>query len=157
MTIDNIYCLDKKIDNIQTCTSDGGKVSIHSLALELACRGMAADVHQNLYMSDCENSCIQVFSNHLHSFGQDLEERSVTMVCVCVHGHYVYVTNIISHCASVFTTDGEHVSSFCQCGKKEGNFNLPFHIFIDNNSFGYVADLYNDRTQCFQVSSNIKA
>ena len=70
-------------------------------------------------------------------------------VCVCVHGHYAYATNIINHCASVFTTDGEHVSSFCQCGKKEGNFKLPFHIFIDNNSFGYVADLYNDRILCF--------
>ena len=68
---------------------------------------------------------------------------------LCLHGQYVYVTDTISHCVFVFTTNGEYITSFGRCGKKDGNFNFPSYIYVDNNNFVYVADLYNDRIQCF--------
>ena len=49
----------------------------------------------------------------------------------------------------VFTTDGEYVTSFGQKSQKEEDFYLPFRIGIDNNNFVYVADLFNNRIQCF--------
>ena len=117
----------------------------------MAVRGMAADVHQNLYMSDRNSSCIQVFSKErvfLRSFGHDQEELKCPCG-LCVHGQYVYLTDATSHCVFVFTSDGQYVTSFGQKGQKEGDFNLPFRICIDNNNFVYVADLFNNRIQCF--------
>ena len=117
----------------------------------MAVRGIAADAHQNLYMSDIRSSCIQVFSKDgvfLRSFSHVLEKLKHPRG-LCVHGQYVYVTDTNSHCVCVFTTDGEHVTSFGQKGQKEGDFNFPFRIYVDNNNFVYVADMYNDRIQCF--------
>ena len=113
--------------------------------------GIAADAHQNLYMSDRNKSCIKVFSKDgvfLRSFGHDQEELKYPYG-LCVQGQYVYVTDIASHCVFVFTTDGEHVTSFGQKGEKEGDFTVPCHIYVDNNNFVCVADTYNDRIQCF--------
>ena len=114
-------------------------------------RGIATDVHWNLYVSDHNSSCIQLFSKDgvpLHSFGHDQGELKCPY-SLCLHGQYVYVTDTISHCVFVFTTNGEYITSFGQCGKKDGNFNFPSYIYVDNNNFVYVADLYNDRIQCF--------
>ena len=112
--------------------------------------GIAADAHRNLYMSDISSSCIQVFSKGgvFGSFGQVLEKLKHPYG-LCVHGQYVYVTDITSYCVFVFTTDGEHVTSFGQKGHKEGDFNAPFRIYVDNNNFVYVADMHNHRIQCF--------
>ena len=59
-----------------------------------------------------------------------------------MHGQYVYVTDVTSHCVFVFTTDGEYVTSFGQ----EENIHNPYYIYVDSNSFIYVADFSNDRT-----------
>ena len=192
---DNIYCVDRLSDKILTCTSDGGNIRLHNVALEnnnigrcalaivnnrlhisekdhpgvvkvydkeltllstikhrnMVIRGIAADAHQNLYMSDISSSCVKVFSKDgvfLHSFGQVLEK--LKHPCgFCVHGQYVYVTDITSHCILMFTTDGEHVTSFGQKGQKKGDFNFPFCVYVDSNNFVHVGDVHNDRIQCF--------
>ena len=112
---------------------------------------ISVDIHQNLYVSDLNNSCVHVFTKdgvHLHSIGHDKEE--LKKPCgLCVHGQYVYVTDVTSHCVFVFTTDGEYVTSFGQEGQKEGDFDSPYYIYVDNNGFIYVSDFFNDRTQIF--------
>ena len=112
---------------------------------------MSFDIHQNLYVSDYDNSCVHVFTKddvHLRSIGHDKKE--LKRPCgLCVHGQYVYVTDFTSHCVFVFTTDGEHVTSFGQQGQKEGDFNYPYYIYVDSNGFVYVSDCYNHRIQCF--------
>ena len=112
---------------------------------------ISIDIHQNLYVSDFNNSCVHVFTNdgvHLRSIGHDKEELKKPWG-LCVHGQYVYVTDIDSHCVFVFTTDGEYVISFGQQGQKEGDFDWPFYIYVDNNGFVYVTDNNNARIQCF--------
>ena len=64
-------------------------------------------------------------------------------------GQYVYVVNSDSHSVSVFTTDGVYVSSFGQHGHKEGEFNTPFYLCVDQDGFIYVTDYSNSRVQCF--------
>ena len=109
---------------------------------------ISVDIHQNLYVSDYKN-CVQVFTKdgvHLRSIGHDKEELKEPWG-LCVHGQYVYVTDISSHCVFVFTTDGEYVTSFGQRGQKEGDFDSPYYIYVDG--FIYVSDSYNNRTQIF--------
>ena len=112
---------------------------------------ISVDIHQNLYVSDWKHSCVQVFTKdgvHLRSIGQDKEELKWPWG-LCVHGQYVYVTEISNHCVFVFTTDGKYVTSFGQKGQKEGEFDMPGYVCVDNNGFIYVVDRENFRIQCF--------
>ena len=114
-------------------------------------KDISVDIHQNLYVSDYNNSCVHVFTKdgvHLRSIGHDKEELKKPWG-FCVHGQYVYVTDIRSHCVFVFTADGEYVTSFGQKGQMEGDFNSPYYIHVDHNGFVYVAELLNNRIQCF--------
>ena len=114
-------------------------------------RDISVDIHQNLYVSDYNNSCVHVFTKdgvHLRSIGHD-KEKLKTPYGLCVHGQYVYVTDITIHCVFVFTTDGEYVTSFGRNGQKEGDFNHPYYIHVDQSGFVYVADYFNNRVQCF--------
>ena len=111
---------------------------------------ISVDIHHNLYVTDLNNSCVHVFTKdcvHLHSIDHDKEELKEPFG-LCVHGQYVYVTDDNSHCVFVFTTDGKYVASLGQEGQKEGDFYLPYYIYVDNNGFIYVTDFYN-RVQCF--------
>ena len=111
---------------------------------------ISVDIHQNIYVSDINHSCVHVFTKdgvHLRSIGHDKEELE-SPFGLCVHGQYVYVTDVTSHCVFVFTTDGEHVTSFGQQGQKEGDFNYPYYIYVDSNGFVYVSGFRNNRIQC---------
>ena len=115
-------------------------------------RDIFINIHQNLYVSDFGNSCVHVFSKfgvHLRSFGHDKKELQGPRG-LWVHGHYVYVTDI-SDCVFVFTTDGEYLTSFGQEGQKEGMFDSPSNICVDNKGVIYISDFYNNRIQCFKI------
>ena len=114
--------------------------------------GVCADNHGNLYVTDYAKSRIHVFSNDgvfLRLFGRDGNgvERLNSPHGVCVSVQYVYVANYSGHNVSVFTTAGDHVTTFGEQGSKEGSFVYPYHIFVDHCVF--VADLSNNRIQCF--------
>ncbi len=87
----------------------------------------------------------------LHSFGCDSNgvERLETPYGVCVSGCYVYVADFCGDCVSVFTTSGDYVTSFGQCGKDEGDLDGPYGVCVDKDGFVYVADCNNGRVQCF--------
>ena len=112
---------------------------------------ISADVHGNLYTIDYRNSCIQVFSADgvfLRTLGHDIDKLKSPWG-VCVSGQYVYVTDCNNDRVSVFTTDGVYITSFGQRGSKEGDFNNPYCLCIDKDSFIYVCDYSNNRIQCF--------
>ena len=113
---------------------------------------ISVDICQDLYVSDFKNSCVHVFTKdgvHRCSIdGHDKKELKWPFG-LCVHGQYMYVADANSHCVVVFTTDGEYVTSFGQKGQKEGDFDCPCYVYIDNNGFIYVSDFNNNRMQCF--------
>ena len=78
---------------------------------------------------------------HLHSIGHAKEELKEPNG-LCVHGQYMYVTDvaIYSHCVFVFTTEGEYVTSYGQDCEKEGDFEQPYCVYVDSNGFIYVTD-----------------
>ena len=115
----------------------------------MSVKDISVDIHQNLYVTDWNNSCVHVFTKdavHLRSIGHDKEELKQPSG-LCVHGQYVYVTDVNSHCVFVFTTDGKCVTSFGQKGQKAGDFSWPRYIYF-NYDF-YVTDYFNNRIQCF--------
>ena len=111
---------------------------------------MSSDKHGNLYVSVInKNPCIQVLSNRgevLHSFGR--KELS-SPYDVCVTDEYVYVVNCNKHNIEVYTTKGEHVTSFGQYGSDEGHFYNPRGVNVDKDGLLYVCDGANNRLQIF--------
>ena len=69
-------------------------------------------------------------------------------MCVCP-GQYVYVSNWDGHNISVFTTQGQYVTSFGQQGMGEGEFTHPLGMCVDRDGFMYVCDFSNRRVQVF--------
>lgn len=114
--------------------------------------GLAADEHCNLYVCDSGKSCVQVFSDHgefLHSFSSKESGKLKHPFGVCVFGQYVYVTDNINHNLTIFTIEGEYVTSFGREGEETGNFENPWDVCVDRNGFVYVCDLTNKRIQVF--------
>ena len=154
-------------DEVMVCNRDDG-VMVYTKELEYmrkigshgdgpgqfgAIWGVSSDEHGNLYVSDEVKSCVHVFSNgeFLHSFGcgEDGEKVLSLPRGVCVAGQYVYVVNYGKHCMSVFTTKGEHVTTFGQWGSANGDFTYPIGVCVDTDEFVYVCDYNNQRVQIF--------
>ena len=125
---------------------------------QIAGRGMgefynlSTDSHGNLYITDCDDSVITVFSvdgDLLRCFGCD--ENGVKKLSrpfgVCVAGQYVFVTDLGLCNVAVFTTEGEYITSFGHHGSKEGRFMHPCALSVDRHGFVYVAD--NNSVQVF--------
>ena len=108
---------------------------------------MSSDKHGNLYVSVVnKNPCIQVLSNRgevLHSF---VRKELSSPHGVCVTDEYVYVTNWNKHNIEVYTTKGEHVTSF---GQRGSHFNHPCGVNVDKDGLLYVCDANNNRLQIF--------
>ena len=110
--------------------------------------GVSSDEHGNLYVSDMDKSCVHVINNG--KFKKSLIGRDKKCPCgVCVAGQYVYVTDYGKHCVSVFTTKGEHVTTFGQKGSGDGDFNGPCGVYVDEDGFVYVCDCDNNKVQIF--------
>ena len=113
---------------------------------------ISSDSGGNLFISDMDHSCIRVLDKAgtlLRSFGCDTKsmKRLLQPRGVCVCGQYVYVSDWGSHSVIVFTTAGEYVTLFGQCGGSEGHFQFPHGICV--GPCVWVADSGNDRVQCF--------
>ena len=124
-------------DEVMVCDREGN-INIYSKELEYVRQiagpftSISSDEHGNLYVCNADNSCANVYTNEgqlLHSFGCDedgVKKLKLKLKCgVCVSGQYVYVANWGGHNISVFTTQGQYVTSFGQKGKGEGEFYFP--------------------------------
>ena len=114
--------------------------------------GVCSSETGNIFVSCFVRGCVHVF-NHggefLHSFGQGEGVKLNGPIGVGVFGQYVHVAEYKGHCVSVFTTEGEYVTSFGKCGSGEGDFNAPRGICVDKDGFVYVCDYSNHRIQAF--------
>ena len=105
--------------------------------------GLCSDEHSNVYVCDFNRLPVQVFSN-------DRDRDGVKKLNgphdVCVSGH---VTNYHGHSVSVFTTNGDYVTTFGQHGSCHGDLMHPCGVCVDKDGFVYVCDNRNDRLQIF--------
>ena len=103
---------------------------------------LSSDSHHNVYVSDCGNSSVQVFSNggeFLRSFGCDENgvEKLKYPYGVCVAGQYVYVADYGVYKIVVFTTEGDYVTSF-----GSGDY---WDVCVDQDGFVYASDYNNNK------------
>ena len=90
------------------------------------------DEQGNLYVSDPKSSSIVILNERGEfqlSFNNKANGQSNG---VCVVDQFVFVVECGGHCVSVFGRDGHII---CKGGNKEGEFNSPFGICVDCDSF----------------------
>ena len=121
-------------------------------------RDISADSHGNIFITDRDKQCIRAFSQHgdpLQSFNFDRNGINVLTrsLGICVSGQFLYVCNNgldnDNHNVSVFTTEGEYITTFGHKGTGEGEFNVPIVVCVDTHGFIYVCDRCNNRIQIF--------
>ena len=61
----------------------------------------------------------------------------------------VYVTEYGNHRVSVFTSEGQHVTSFGSRGRREGELDCPEGVAVDSSGVVYVCDSGNNRVVLF--------
>lgn len=61
----------------------------------------------------------------------------------------VYVSEEGEHNVSIFTAEGEYITTFGEEGSAYGQFKYPCGLQIDKNDFLLVCDRSNDRIQIF--------
>ena len=115
--------------------------------------GIAHDIDGNLYICDYLFSRILILNiqgEFLNSFGdEDLGPGELQSPdSICVHGGLVYVSDRC--CVSVFTKEGNLVTSFGGLERKEDHFKFcPTRLAVDADGVLYVCDLNNDQLQLF--------
>ncbi len=139
-----IMIYNKEIQYVRRIQYEGGGVF----------RGLSADINGDIYVADCSNSIIHVYSNSgilLHSFCSQTEGIDTLNgpFSLCVSGQYVYVVNYRGNYMSVFTTAGQYVTKFGRHGEGEGEFKHPMGVCVDVDGFVYVTECGSNRIQCF--------
>ena len=61
----------------------------------------------------------------------------------------VYVTELFNHRVSMFTSEGQFLTSFGTKGEGPGQFNCPRGITVDRDGLVYISDISNNRIQIF--------
>ena len=150
-------------DQVYVCDYDNNRVQVFTLELDFVkqisyfnqVRDISVDEVGNLYVCDTGNNCIKVFNSQeefSYSFNAK-DKRDLIGPCgVCVANDLVYVVEnplYKEENISVFTSQGNFVTSFGVSGKSEGQFKNPYGITVDVDGFVYVCDYGNSRIQVF--------
>ena len=70
-------------------------------------------------------------------------------ISIAVHDGLLYVGEEGNYRVSVFTLEGQFVTSFGSEGTGPGQFQLPCGIAVDSNGVVYVCDRINKNVQVF--------
>ena len=61
----------------------------------------------------------------------------------------LYISELDNHRISVFTSEGDFVTTFGSEGEESGQFYFPVGGLVDDSGLLYVCDSSNDRVQLF--------
>ena len=157
-----LYVCDRDNHRIQVLTTDlkfvkcfGGRGNENG---QFQCPSCAAvDDSSNLYVVDCFNNQVQVFTAHgefLRMFFMKRGEETLNKPCGLAIDScsIVYVSETEQNCISMFTPNGDFIGSFGEMGKEEGQFDRIRGLHVDSNNSLFVSDAGNDRLQIFCFS-----
>ena len=108
-------------------------------------------VNNSIYICDKGNNRVQVF-NKSFEFVFQLKDNMKTPAGICIKQNTVYVTQFISHCLHVYSTEGKYLDSVGVKGKKELEFDKPLGLDISTDRDRiYIAENENDQIQCLNL------
>lgn len=117
----------------------------------VAPHSLAEDDTGDIYVSDTDNGCIQVFSKdglHLRNICHPQRDQFAP-TGLCIEEDLLYVCNHATNEVVVLSIGGKFVTSFGRFGQLEGQFHTPIGIAMDVDGFLYVCDHCNGRVQIF--------
>ena len=121
-------------------------------------RSISADSHGNLFVSDRSKVCVRVLDGQgkiLKSFSLNNSGHNELSRPLGLHvsGQFLYVCNNgednDNHNVSVFTTNGDYITTFGRKGSAEGEFKVPYAVTVNEDGFVLICDSENNRIQVF--------
>ena len=112
--------------------------------------GVCFDTAGNVYIAEYGNNRVQVFTTEgefLQKFGSG-KLKGPLHVAISSTG-VMYVSEQTANRISMFTLTGEFIRSFGRKGQREGQFDVPVTVIIDEDANIVVTDMNNDRVQIF--------
>ncbi|KAI6649672.1 hypothetical protein LOD99_6676 [Oopsacas minuta] len=101
----------------------------------------------NIYIADCDNNRVQVFSSngdYLFMFS----EKMYYPWGICISQNKLFVTQFYANCINKYELEGKLIKSVGSEGNEEAQFNYPLGLDVsDRDSNVYVCDFYNHRVQ----------
>ena len=112
--------------------------------------GVALDQAGLLYVSDSVKRKVYVFdgSKNKRIIGDDGIQRP-TGIAINKKEGILYVVDTVAHRVHMFDLTGRKTGSFGSQGGRDGAFNYPTHIALDERGDIYVMDSMNFRVQIF--------
>ena len=135
-----LLCFTRDLEFVKTTDIHGGRPV-----------GVACDEEGKMYVCDFEQGCVIAPGELMYTFGDnDTSHKLSQPHSICVDGDFVYVSEWENnHCVSVFTKQGNFITSFGKKGSGDGQFIYPTGIAIDSDGVLYVCDYSNSRIQVF--------
>ena len=115
---------------------------------------IAFNSNGDIYVTDCYNHRVQIFNQDgifLRTLRNKQQGQTLQYpVSIAVDSSdTVYVSERNRGCISVFTAEGEYLTTFGGEGEAEGQFDWPWGLHIDKNDSLLVCDRNNGRIQIF--------
>ena len=114
--------------------------------------GVAFDSTGNLYVADCYNYRVQVFTpegKFLRKFGVSDEHGSKPYSIAIDSKDTVYIAGWDFNCILIYTSQGQFLRSFSSTGKADGQLQSPRGVALDKDGYILVSDTGNNRIQLF--------
>ena len=107
--------------------------------------------YRNVQVVDANGQYLNLFSKKGDGGAEngDGVEKITDPRGIHVFGDHVYISEYSNHSISVFSTDGDFITSFGKRGEERGELEKPHGITVDVDGFVYVCDNGNQRVQVF--------
>ncbi|KAI6649669.1 hypothetical protein LOD99_6673 [Oopsacas minuta] len=129
------YCCKKSTDKKAPGELHGSRgIAIHYLT-------------GNIYIADCDNNRVQVFSSNGDYLFMFSEEMNLPYG-IGITQNKVFVTQFYGYCINKYELEGKLIKSVGSQGNGEAQFNNPCGLDVsDRSSNVYVCDIRNNRVQ----------
>ena len=105
-------------------------------------------VNNNLYISDSENNCIQIYTQEGEHVNQLRSSKMNWPWAICSRGDVIYVTLLGSHSVAMFNLKGDCLASCGGKGSGSEKLNNPSGLDVCESDL-FVCDQDNHRIQVF--------
>ncbi len=119
--------------------------------------GITIDQNDNIYVSESVHRKVYSYNpdfSFRYSFGLDTTFKRPSGVAFDNINNRLYVVDTKAHDIKVFNDKGVLIHIFGSQGNKDGEFNYPTNVAVDNDGKIYIIDTMNTRVQIFDQNYN---